>query len=72
LPLWHGTRWLPQKKAAVVMAVDKGLLTLDEAMSRYAMSREEFDSWADAIHTVGIEGLRHHHKPTSDAQHHPR
>ena len=58
LPPPNITRWVPRKKAAVVAAVDNGLLTLREAMSRYSLSLEEFVGWQHAIHTHGLMGLR--------------
>ena len=58
LPPPNTTRWVPRKKAAVVAAVDNGLLSLHEAMSRYSLSLEEFVSWQHAISSHGLMGLR--------------
>ena len=51
-------RWVPQRKAEVVKAVHMGLLSMDEACTRYELSREEFESWNRAYATDGLPGLR--------------
>jgi len=51
-------RWVPRRKAEVVAAVRGGLLTLDEACSRYTLTVEEFLSWQTAIEEHGLQGLR--------------
>jgi hypothetical protein len=38
-------RWSKRKKLEVVLAVKGGLLSLEEACSRYRMSVEEFRAW---------------------------
>jgi hypothetical protein len=38
-------RWVVRRKAAVVMAVLSGLITLEEACRRYQLSEEEFLAW---------------------------
>jgi hypothetical protein len=48
------TRWVWRRKAQVVTAVDNGLLSLDEACSRYAMSIEEFRSWQKDYYYAGV------------------
>lgn len=52
------SRWVASRKAQVVAAVESGLLTIDEAMARYALSLEEFCSWQRALERSGVEGLR--------------
>jgi hypothetical protein len=42
----------------VVAAVDGGLISLDEACQRYALSIEEFLSWQRAFDRFGQRGLR--------------
>lgn len=51
-------RWVIRRKALVVAAVDGGLLTLDEACTRYHLSHEEFQAWARDYHEFGLQGLR--------------
>ena len=45
LPPRRHARWLQRQKKLVVMAVQSGLLPLHEAMERYELSIEEFQSW---------------------------
>jgi hypothetical protein len=42
------TRWTRRRKAAVVMAVWSGKITLVEALRRYALSFSEFRTWETA------------------------
>ncbi|UWQ16630.1 DUF1153 domain-containing protein [Jannaschia sp. M317] len=58
LPPQGTTRWVARRKALVVMGVESGLITLDEAIERYELSQEEYDSWATAISTHGTDGLK--------------
>ena len=52
------TRWVIRRKAEVVAAVRGGLLSLQEACSRYALNLEEFRSWERSIDRFGLKGLR--------------
>lgn len=58
LPNVDTQRWVPRRKAAVIVAVDCGLLTMEEACERYSISTEEFLSWRQAINDHGVKGLR--------------
>lgn len=58
LPAPDTQRWVSRRKALVVRAVHDGLLTLEAACARYALSEEEFRSWERMIDTFGIQGLR--------------
>lgn len=58
LPPPDTKRWVIRRKAIVVAAVRGGLVTLDEACRRYALSVEEFLSWQRAIDKHGLPGLR--------------
>ncbi|MBI3677867.1 MAG: DUF1153 domain-containing protein [Proteobacteria bacterium] len=58
LPPAGVTRWVPSRKAQVVSAVHNGILSLDEACGRYALTVEEFLSWQRAIERFGLSGLR--------------
>lgn len=58
LPSSDERHWLPRHKAAVVAAVRCGALTLEEVSKRYMLTKEEFDSWKEAIDRNGITGLR--------------
>ena len=58
LPPQETKRWVPQRKAVVVAAVRVGLLSLEEACSRYALTVDEFRSWQESIDQHGLGGLR--------------
>jgi hypothetical protein len=58
LPPPNTARWVPRKKAEIVAAVRGGLLSLNEARDRYALTVEEFTAWQDAIDHFGLRGLR--------------
>jgi hypothetical protein len=58
LPSADTKRWVVRRKAEVVAAVRGGLLSLDEACSRYALSADEITFWQDGIDRFGLAGLR--------------
>lgn len=58
LPPTNTRRWVIRRKAEVVAAVRGGLLSLDEACSRYTLTVEEFLSWQMSIDQYGLAGLR--------------
>ncbi|MGZ3326824.1 MAG: CtrA inhibitor SciP, partial [Xanthobacteraceae bacterium] len=49
LPAPGTKRWVIRRKAEVVAAVRGGLLSLEEACSRYTLTVEEFLSWQYSI-----------------------
>jgi hypothetical protein len=51
-------RWVIRRKAQVVAAVRGGLLSLEEACSRYMLTVDEFLSWQSSIDRHGLGGLR--------------
>ena len=51
-------RWVIRRKAEVVAAVRGGLLSLEEACSRYMLTVDEFLSWQFSIDQHGLAGLR--------------
>lgn len=51
-------RWVASRKAAVVRGVLYGLLTRKEALGRYQLSDEEFDSWINAVADHGEAALK--------------
>lgn len=57
LPSPGTRRWVPRRKARVVAAVDGGLISEDEACSRYEISEEEFQSWREMLTRHGLRGL---------------
>lgn len=58
LPPPDTKRWVIRRKAEVVAAVRGGLLTLEEACTRYTLTVEEFLAWQRAIDKHGLPGLR--------------
>ncbi|MGA8170592.1 MAG: DUF1153 domain-containing protein [Methylocystis sp.] len=58
LPPATTRRWVIRRKAEVVAAVRGGLLSLDEACSRYTLTVDEFLSWQMSIDQYGLAGLR--------------
>lgn len=58
LPSPNTRRWVISRKAAVVSAVQSGLISQEDACSRYSLSLEEFQSWQKAIAENGVAGLR--------------
>src|ERR1700693_6009076 len=57
LPAPGTKRWVIRRKAEVVAAVRGGLLSLEEACSRYTLTVEEFLSWQSTIDQHGLTGL---------------
>ena len=58
LPPSSTKRWVIRRKAEVVAAVRGGLLSLEEACSRYTLTVDEFLSWQRSIDKHGLPGLR--------------
>ena len=58
LPPPETRRWVARRKALVVTAVQTGVLTLEEACTRYTLSAEEYASWEQAIGRHGLRALR--------------
>lgn len=58
LPAPSTRRWVASRKAAVVQAVDAGLITAAEAMETWGLSDEELDGWRGAAARFGIHALK--------------
>ena len=58
LPPANTRRWVVRRKAEVVAAVRGGLLSLEDACSRYTLTVDEFLSWQMSIDQHGLAGLR--------------
>lgn len=58
LPPTDTKRWVIRRKAEVVAAVRGGLLSLEEACTRYTLTTEEFLAWQASIDRHGLAGLR--------------
>jgi Protein of unknown function (DUF1153) len=57
LPSPSTKRWVIRRKAEVVAAVRGGLLSREEACSRYALNYDEFLSWEHRLDRFGLAGL---------------
>jgi Protein of unknown function (DUF1153) len=51
-------RWLPRRKFEVVAAVERGLLSIQEACQLYGLTVEEFLSWQNSIRRHGYKALK--------------
>jgi hypothetical protein len=58
LPPTFRLRWTARRKAEVVIAVETGILSLNEACARYLISPEEFFTWKNDYARQGMESLR--------------
>ena len=58
LPASHTGRWTIRRKAALLDAIRKGGITLEEARQRYSLSIEELRSWERYFERHGLPGLR--------------
>ena len=57
LPPANTTRWVPHRKAAVIAAVEAGILSSEDAYRRYNLTADEYAAWKQALHDFGAEGL---------------
>lgn len=58
LPPPETRRWVASRKAAVVRAVEAGLISRNTALETYSLSEEEFAAWEQAVATHGVGALR--------------
>jgi hypothetical protein len=58
LPAPATRRWVASRKAAVVRAVDHGLITEAEARETWDLSAEELAGWRRAAGRFGVAALR--------------
>jgi hypothetical protein len=58
LPPPNTRRWVIRRKAAVVVAVSSGMITIGQACQVYQLTEEELLSWKHAFETHGLAGLR--------------
>lgn len=58
LPQPGTKRWVIRRKAEVIAAVRGGLLSFEEASSRYRLTVDELLSWQSTMDQHGLAGLR--------------
>jgi hypothetical protein len=58
LPPEHTTRWVASRKAAIIKALQGGLISRDEALSRWSLSDEELGEWENALANFGECALK--------------
>jgi hypothetical protein len=58
LPSEKTRRWVASRKAAVVRAVEYGLISQKDALERYQLSEEEFAEWQTAVIQHGEAALK--------------
>lgn len=58
LPPPETRRWVASRKAAVVRAVEAGLISRGSALQTYGLSEEEFVEWEQAVTIYGEAALR--------------
>ncbi len=55
--------WVTHRKAEVVAAIRRGLISREEACDRYGISSEELLSWQRLLNEHGLRGLRATRQP---------
>ena len=58
LPPAQGARWTPMRKVDLIAAILGGVITLDEAKARYALTTEELSEWRRGLAAGGVKGLK--------------
>ncbi len=51
-------RWTAQRKAAIIVDVLKGKISVPEACRRYGFTQGEYREWADEFMRGGVEALK--------------
>jgi transposase-like protein len=51
-------RWTAQRKAAIIIEVMKGQISVPEAARKYGFTQNEYRRWADEYHRAGVEALK--------------
>jgi transposase-like protein len=51
-------RWTAQRKAAIILEVLKGQISVPEAARKYGFTQGEFRQWADEYHRGGTDALK--------------
>ena len=51
-------RWTGQRKAAIILEVLKGQISVPEACRKHGITQGEFRAWADEYHRGGVDALK--------------
>ena len=51
-------RWTAQRKAAIILEVLKGQISVPEACRKYCFTQAEFREWAEEYHRGGVDALK--------------
>lgn len=51
-------RWTAQRKAAIILDVLKGKISVPEACRKHGVTQGEFRQWADEYHRGGVDALK--------------
>ncbi len=51
-------RWTAQRKAAIILEVLKGQISVPEACRKHGITQGEFCDWADEYHRGGVDALK--------------
>jgi transposase-like protein len=51
-------RWTAQRKAAIILDVMKGKISVPEAARKYGFTQGEYRQWAEEYHRGGVEALK--------------
>ena len=55
-------RWTAQRKAAIILEVLKGQISVPEAARKYGFTQNEYRAWAEEYHRAGVEALKTNRK----------
>ena len=58
LPLGKPRRWVPRRKAAVILAIRNKVISIWDACELYDLSAKELAEWERDLDRYGIPGLR--------------
>jgi hypothetical protein len=58
LPGSNTTRWVTSRKSQLIAAIHDGILTIEEASSRYRLTLDELTEWQTAFERHGPKGLK--------------
>ncbi len=58
LPAPSTKRWVAKRKARVVAAIQKNIITVEQAQALYQLSKEELALWGTTLEKFGLPGLR--------------